>query len=230
MRHEGRVIAASFSPDGKWIVTASEDDTARVWDARSGKPVGEPMRRLNSFNAASFSPDGKWIVTASLDHTARVWDSSTFTTQAVDWLMELGELVGGLHLNPQGLLEPVDKNLPQFREQLRTLTGDNELSRFGRWFVADPSTRTISPLSSITVPEFVSQRLQENTSESVEEAYRIDPGNPLIVASLAKFEKDRDKALFLCRHALKRAQVEGGEPLVEKVRAIVLGAIPDFTE
>src|SRR5438094_506110 len=97
--------------------------------------------------------------------------------------LELGVTAASLSPDAQGLLEPVDKNLPQFREQLRTLTGDNELSRFGRWFVADPSTRTISPLSSITVPEFVSQRLQENTSESVEEAYRIDPGNPLIVAS-----------------------------------------------
>ena len=44
MRHEGSVVAASFSPDGRRIVTASDDKTARVWDAESGKPVGEPMR------------------------------------------------------------------------------------------------------------------------------------------------------------------------------------------
>jgi len=50
------------------------------------------------------------------------------------------------------------------------------------------------------------------------------------VASLTKFDQDKDRALFLCRHAIKRARMEGGEALVEQVRAIVLSAIPDFTE
>ena len=77
MRHEGMVIAASFSPDGRRIVTASEDKTARVWDAESGKPVGEPMRHEGAVHAASFSPDGRRIVTASYDKTARVWDAES---------------------------------------------------------------------------------------------------------------------------------------------------------
>ncbi len=68
-------MAASFSPDGRRIVTASDDKTARVWDAESGKPVGEPMRHEGLVRAASFSPDGRRIVTASDDKTARVWDA-----------------------------------------------------------------------------------------------------------------------------------------------------------
>ena len=71
------VTAASFSPDGRRIVTGSVDKTARVWDAESGKPVGEPMRHEGSVNAASFSPDGRRIVTASYDKTARVWDAES---------------------------------------------------------------------------------------------------------------------------------------------------------
>ena len=35
------VSSAAFSPDGKRIVTASWDKTARVWDAATGKPIGE---------------------------------------------------------------------------------------------------------------------------------------------------------------------------------------------
>jgi hypothetical protein len=61
IRYQGEV---SFSRDGRRIVTASDDKTARVWDAESGKPVGEPMRHEDAVNAASFSPDGRRIVTA----------------------------------------------------------------------------------------------------------------------------------------------------------------------
>ena len=65
MLHSGFLHAASFSPDGRRIVTASWDKTARVWDAESGKPVGEPMRHEDMVTAASFSPDGQRIVTTS---------------------------------------------------------------------------------------------------------------------------------------------------------------------
>ena len=230
MRHENRVLAASFNPDGKWIVTASMDKTARVWDALTGKALGEPMCHEGWVEDASFSPDDKWIVTASDDNTARIWDAGIVTSEAPDWLMTLAEAVGGQHLNTNGVLEPFDPDLPQLREELRDLTGNDDLSRFGRWFAADPFTHTISPLSSITVPKFVSQRLQENTSDSVEEAYRIDPGNPLIVASLAKFEKDKDKALFLCRHALQRARIEYPPENIEQVRSIARSIFPDLPE
>ena len=55
-----------------------EDNTARVWDAATGKPIGEPLKGHESFvSSAAFSPDGKRIVTASLDKTARVWDAAT---------------------------------------------------------------------------------------------------------------------------------------------------------
>ena len=38
------VNSAQFSPDGQRVVTASGDKTARLWDAASGKPIGEPMK------------------------------------------------------------------------------------------------------------------------------------------------------------------------------------------
>jgi WD40 repeat protein len=69
------INSASFSPDGKRVVTAS-DTTARVWDAETGKPVGVPMMHASSIHSASFSPNGKRVVTAS-DTTARVWDAET---------------------------------------------------------------------------------------------------------------------------------------------------------
>ena len=38
------VNSAAFSPDGRFVVTASEDGTARVWEAATGKAIGEPLR------------------------------------------------------------------------------------------------------------------------------------------------------------------------------------------
>ena len=71
-------MSAAFSPDGQRIVTASADKTARIWDAASGKPIGEPLRgHTGAVASAAFSPDGKRIVTASADNTARLWDAAT---------------------------------------------------------------------------------------------------------------------------------------------------------
>ncbi|MCX6847870.1 MAG: TIR domain-containing protein, partial [Verrucomicrobia bacterium] len=77
LRHESDARSAQFSADGTRIVTASDDKTARVWDAASGKPLGEPLRHEANVFSAQFSPDGTRIVTASWDNTAKVWDASS---------------------------------------------------------------------------------------------------------------------------------------------------------
>jgi WD40 repeat protein/tRNA A-37 threonylcarbamoyl transferase component Bud32 len=75
--HEARVTTASFSPDGKRIVTASADYTARVWDAATGAAVAVLRGHEHFVNSAAFSPDATRIVTVSDDRTARLWDSKT---------------------------------------------------------------------------------------------------------------------------------------------------------
>ncbi|HEX5736267.1 MAG TPA: AAA family ATPase, partial [Blastocatellia bacterium] len=71
------VTSAAFSPDGKLIVTASLDGTARVLDAKTGQNVRELRGHTGRVYGAAFSPDGKLIITASTDKTARVWDAGT---------------------------------------------------------------------------------------------------------------------------------------------------------
>jgi WD40 repeat protein len=76
--HTAAVSSAAFSPDGKRIVTTSLDDTARQWDAESGKQIGEPLSgHMASVTSAAYSPDGKRIVTASVDKTVRLWDAES---------------------------------------------------------------------------------------------------------------------------------------------------------
>ena len=54
--------------------TASEDDTARIWDARTGLQLGPALQHGGEVAMAEFSPDGTRVVTASEDKTARVWE------------------------------------------------------------------------------------------------------------------------------------------------------------
>jgi len=61
--HTGAVNSAVFSADGKKIVTASEDNTARIWDAQSGQEL-QKLEHARHVRSAAFSPDGKQIVTA----------------------------------------------------------------------------------------------------------------------------------------------------------------------
>ena len=75
--HQRELKSAKFSPDGKRVVTASEDMTAQVWDAETGRPLGGPLRHHGVVLSAEYSNDGRTIVTASDDHSARVWDART---------------------------------------------------------------------------------------------------------------------------------------------------------
>ena len=77
--HESPIRSAVFSPDGKFVVTASNDRTARLWDAASGKEIAVLRGHEEFVNSADFSPDGKLVLTASQDKTARLWDISLVT-------------------------------------------------------------------------------------------------------------------------------------------------------
>jgi hypothetical protein len=76
--HEHAVLSAAFSPDGTRVVTASSDNTARLWDAATGTEIAVLRGRghEHAVLSAAFSPDGTRVVTASDDNTARLWDIS----------------------------------------------------------------------------------------------------------------------------------------------------------
>lgn len=75
--HEADILASAFSPDGSAVVTASQDSTARIWDARTGRQRAFLSGHDWHVVSAEFSPDGKRVLTASSDKTARIWDAAT---------------------------------------------------------------------------------------------------------------------------------------------------------
>jgi WD40 repeat protein len=67
----GDVNSAAFSPDGRLVVTASGDKTARVFEAAGGKELAR-VEHGSSVRSAAFSPDGASIITTSWDRFARL--------------------------------------------------------------------------------------------------------------------------------------------------------------
>ena len=59
------------------LLTGSEDLTAQLWDAASGKPIGQPLWHHGRVTAVAFSPDGRVLLTGSEDGAARLWDEAS---------------------------------------------------------------------------------------------------------------------------------------------------------
>src|SRR5581483_8878467 len=71
--HSGGINSVAISPDGKFFLTGSADNTARVWDATTAKEL-RTLKGSAPISAVLFSPDAKFAATASNDGTVRVWD------------------------------------------------------------------------------------------------------------------------------------------------------------
>jgi WD40 repeat protein len=86
-----KVIAAEsvreILPDGQRIVTGSQDQTAKVWDAADGKELLTFKGHKEWVLSAAFSPDGQRIATGSADRTAKIWESAS-VEQVEQWQQE----------------------------------------------------------------------------------------------------------------------------------------------
>ncbi|NVO01358.1 MAG: caspase family protein [Bacteroidetes bacterium] len=75
--HTGIVFSIAYSPDGKFVLTGSQDGRAKLWDASSGKELITYNGHTNSVTSVAFSKDGKFVVTGSWDKTAKIWDMAS---------------------------------------------------------------------------------------------------------------------------------------------------------
>lgn len=75
--HFKDIFTVEFSPDGKSVITASKDNTVRVWDVACGKCTTVITGGSDYHTSASYSPDGKNIALASRDNFIHIVDSST---------------------------------------------------------------------------------------------------------------------------------------------------------
>lgn len=75
---EGRRTDLAFSPDGRFIISASVDATLRFWYAHKGTLVREPLRgHFGPVGSVAYSRDGRLVYSAGIDGTLRAWEAST---------------------------------------------------------------------------------------------------------------------------------------------------------
>ncbi|MCA6229745.1 MAG: caspase family protein [Phenylobacterium sp.] len=75
--HGAEVMSVDFSPNGRQVLTGSNDDTARLWDTASGREIRSFTGHGGNVTSVAFSPDGRQVLTGSTDATARLWDAET---------------------------------------------------------------------------------------------------------------------------------------------------------
>ncbi|MDR3020127.1 MAG: caspase family protein [Treponema sp.] len=68
---------AVLSPDGKMLLSGSNDSTIKLWDIATGNEIRTFVGHTRIVNEVAFSPDGKLIISGSWDQTMKLWDVAT---------------------------------------------------------------------------------------------------------------------------------------------------------
>ena len=127
--HSRSVLSGAFNRAGTRVVTASSDNTAKIWDSLSGQLLATLQGHRNSVGSAVFSPDGSRIVTASQDRTAKVWEVAT------------GRLLFSLEDHDKGLTEGAFS--PRCQNRYRQLRHDRQSVGCAQWPAAGHTRRSL---------------------------------------------------------------------------------------
>jgi WD40 repeat protein len=74
LRHGGSVSALRFTPDGKTLISASEDGLIRLWDPATGQERRRLEGHTGAVRSLALAPDGNRLASGGADLTVRLWD------------------------------------------------------------------------------------------------------------------------------------------------------------
>ena len=156
--HDGRVHQLELSANGRILLTASGDGTARLWDVRMKSPAPVIVTNGSTIWDAKFSPDSRWFVTAGA-LAAEIRDT---TTGALRRRLPLKRFVTHVDISPDGrrvlacddagesCVWDAGSGTPLFAPLRGHPAHHVEFSRDGRWFLVVTSHRTVQVHESAT--------------------------------------------------------------------------------
>lgn len=75
--HTSYINSVLFSPNGKYLVSASDDETMIIWDVNTGRPLRVITEFISVINYACFSNDSKYIVSSEKYPYISIWETET---------------------------------------------------------------------------------------------------------------------------------------------------------
>lgn len=72
--HVASVKSIALSPDGKYALSGSSDESVKLWEVASGREIRTFNGHGSTISSVAFSPDGTQALTASWDKTVKLWD------------------------------------------------------------------------------------------------------------------------------------------------------------
>ncbi|NES80819.1 MAG: WD40 repeat domain-containing protein [Moorea sp. SIO2B7] len=128
--HNDPVSAVAITPDGKKALSASFDNTLKLWDLVTGKEISTFTGHNNSVNAVVITPDGKKALSASFDQNLKLWD--LVTGKEISTLRGHNNWVNAVAITADGkkaLSASFDQNLKLWDlvtgKEISTFTGHN---------------------------------------------------------------------------------------------------------
>ncbi|KAJ3075256.1 hypothetical protein HDU99_001557, partial [Rhizoclosmatium hyalinum] len=75
--HSRAVNAVAYSPDSKYVVSGSVDNTVKLWSVETGECVKTLKGHSSAVNSVAFLPDSKTVVSGSHDKTIKLWSAES---------------------------------------------------------------------------------------------------------------------------------------------------------
>ena len=101
--HGKAVTKVAFSRDGKWLATASNDNTIKIWDIATKRELRTFIGHTASINSMDISPDNRLLASASEDGATFLWDTNT--GEHLLTLISLDDGGEWMVVTPQGLFD-----------------------------------------------------------------------------------------------------------------------------
>ncbi|MBW4523372.1 MAG: PD40 domain-containing protein [Scytolyngbya sp. HA4215-MV1] len=144
--HTNWVWDIAFSPDGRWLASASRDGTLRLWNVQDGQAIYVLDGHTHDVYGLVISADGQWLISSGQDNTVRLWH-----LQSGQSLKTLRGYTGGIHslsLSPDGQLLASSRQDETI--QLWHLQLDRHLLTLHPYKTFSSPTRWVSSLTNLS--------------------------------------------------------------------------------